>query len=189
MYDGLPAIPSMREISESATSAMPKSMMRTSESCVDDAAGVRVVQRLRALEHDLDDVIDAQQVVGAAIRRERARAVHVFGDDVAAAVFLTRVVDRQDVRMLQHADHVRFREEHLAGDLGPLVGRILVHVVDLDRDIPPVIRIVREIDGAGGAAADLVDDYIFADAIRNAVFQDLCGLRVGTGLCGLQRHL
>jgi hypothetical protein len=34
MYDGDPAIPSMREISESATSAMPKSMMRTSESCV-----------------------------------------------------------------------------------------------------------------------------------------------------------
>jgi hypothetical protein len=34
MYDGEPAMPSMREISESATSAMPKSMMRTSESCV-----------------------------------------------------------------------------------------------------------------------------------------------------------
>ena len=31
---GEPAMPSMREISESATSAMPKSMMRTSESCV-----------------------------------------------------------------------------------------------------------------------------------------------------------
>jgi hypothetical protein len=34
MYDGLPAMPSMREISESATSAMPKSMMRTSLSSV-----------------------------------------------------------------------------------------------------------------------------------------------------------
>ena len=34
MYDGLPAMPSMREISESATSAIPKSMMRTSLSVV-----------------------------------------------------------------------------------------------------------------------------------------------------------
>ena len=104
---------------------------------------MRVVQRLGALEHDLDDVVDAQQVVGPAIRRQRARAVHVLGDDVAAAVFFARVVDRQDVRMLQHADHVRFRQEHLARDLGALVARILVHVVDLDRDVAAVIRIVR----------------------------------------------
>ena len=34
MYDGLPAMPSMREMSESETSAMPKSMMRTSLACV-----------------------------------------------------------------------------------------------------------------------------------------------------------
>jgi len=75
--------------------------------------------------------------------------VDVFGDDVATLVFLARVVDGQDVRMLQHADHVRFRQEHLAGDLRALVARILVHVVDLDRDVAPVIRIVREIDSAG----------------------------------------
>jgi hypothetical protein len=34
MYDGLPAIPSILEISESATRAIPKSMMRTSLSRV-----------------------------------------------------------------------------------------------------------------------------------------------------------
>ena len=34
MYAGLPATPSSREMSESATSAMPKSTMRTSPSCV-----------------------------------------------------------------------------------------------------------------------------------------------------------
>ncbi len=67
---------------------------------MDDAAAVRVVQALRALEQDLDDVVDAQQVVGAAVGVQRARAVHVLGDDVVAAVLLTRVVDRQDVGML-----------------------------------------------------------------------------------------
>jgi hypothetical protein len=34
MYEGLPAMPSMREMSESDTSAMPKSMIRTSLSWV-----------------------------------------------------------------------------------------------------------------------------------------------------------
>jgi hypothetical protein len=42
--------------------------------------------------------------------------VHVLGDDVTVAVLLAGIVDRQDVRMLQHADHVRFGEEHLARD-------------------------------------------------------------------------
>ena len=57
MYEGLPAMPSIREISESDTSAIPKSMMRTSLSCVsmmfegldvavNDPARVRVVQHL-----------------------------------------------------------------------------------------------------------------------------------------------
>ena len=109
---------------------------------MDHAARVRVVQRLGALEHDLDHVVDAQQVVRPAIRRQGARAVHVLGDDVAAPVFLAGVVDGQDVRMLQHAHHVRFRQEHLARDLGALVALILVHVVDLDRDVASVVRIV-----------------------------------------------
>src|SRR6185295_19706167 len=88
-------------------------------------------------------------------------------DDVAAAVLLAGIVDGQDVRMLKHADHVRFRQEHLARDLRALVGLIRVHVVDLDRDVAAVIRIVREVDGTGGTPADLVDDYIFTDAVRN----------------------
>ena len=52
------------------------------------------------------------------------------------------VLDRCFGMMLQHADHVRFRQEHLAGDLGALVRLIRVHVVDLDRDVASVIRVV-----------------------------------------------
>ena len=158
---------------------------------MDHAARMRVVQRLGALEHDLDDLVDAQQVVGAAERRQRARAMHVLGDDVAVAVLLARVIDGQEVRVLQHADHVRFGQEHLARDLGALVARIRVLVVDLDRDVAAVIGVVRQIDGAGGAPTDFTDDYVLADALRNAVFQDLLRLRFGGGTCGcgLQRHL
>ena len=83
---------------------------------MDHAARMRVVQRLGALEDDLDDHVDAQQVVGPAEGRQRARAMHVLGDHVAAAVLLARVVDGHELRMLQHAHHVRLGEEHLARD-------------------------------------------------------------------------
>jgi hypothetical protein len=122
--------------------------------------------RARRLVDDLDDVVDPQQVVRAAIRDEGARAVHVLGDDVAMPVLLARVVDRQDVRMLQHPDHVRFGEEHLARDaLADLVAGGL-DVVDLDRDVASVIRVVREVHDAGAAAPDLLDDRVLADLLR-----------------------
>ena len=134
---------------------------------MDHSARMRVVQRLGALVDDLDDVVDAQQVVRPAIRRERARAMHVLGHDVAVAVFFAGVVDRQDVRVLQHADEMRFGEEHLARDARALLVAAGVHVVDLDRDVAAVVRIVREVDDAGAAAADFVDDHVLADLLGN----------------------
>ncbi len=67
--------------------------------------------------------------------------------------------------MLQHADHVRFGEEHLARDALPLFVAAGLDVVDLDRDVAPVIGVVREIDDAGAAATDLVDDHVLADLL------------------------
>jgi hypothetical protein len=131
------------EVDDAHVGILREHDVRRLDVAMDDATRMGVVQRLGALEHDLDHVVDAQQVVRAAIRRQGARAVHVLGDDVAAAVFFAGVVDGQDVRVLQHADHVRFRQEHLAGDLGPFVALIRVHVVDLDRDITAVIGVVR----------------------------------------------
>ena len=135
---------------------------------MDHAARVRVVQRLGALEHDFDGIVDAQQVVGAAVGGQRARAVHVLGDDVAVAVLLAGVVDRQDVRVLQHADQVRFRQEHLARDARAFLVAAGVHVVDLDRDVASVVRVVREIDDPGAAASDFLDDRVLADPLRGA---------------------
>ena len=138
------------------------------------AARVRVVQRLGALEYDLDGVVDAQQIVGTAIRRERARAVHVLGHDITVTVLLARIVDRQDVRVLQHADQVRFGEEHLARDTRALLVAAGVDVVDLDRDVAAVVGIVRQVHDAGAAAADLLDHHVLADLLGN--------LRGGAGL-------
>ena len=106
------------------------------------------MQRLGALVDDLDDVVDAQQVVGPAIGGQRPGALDVFGYDVVLAVFLARVVDRHDVRVLQHADHVCFVEEHLARDLGLVGVLVFLDVVDLDRYIAAVVGVVRKVDRA-----------------------------------------
>jgi len=74
---------------------------------VDHAARMRVVQRLGALEHQRQHVLDRQQVVGARVGGEGARAVDELRDDPVVAALLARVVDRHDVRVLKHPDHVR----------------------------------------------------------------------------------
>jgi hypothetical protein len=93
--------------------------------------------------------------------------MHVLGDDVAAAVLLARVEDRHDVRMLQLADHLRFAHEHAAGvaALGVVPDR---GVVELDRHVTTVERVVRQVDRAGAAAAHLVHDVVLADPVRRA---------------------
>ena len=59
---------------------------------MDDAAAVCVVKRLRALVDDLHDVVDAKQIVRTTIRRQRARALYVLGNDVIFAVFFAGIV-------------------------------------------------------------------------------------------------
>ena len=135
---------------------------------MDHAARVRVVQRLGALEHDLDGVVDAQQVVRTAVSRQRAGALHVLGDDIAVAVFLAGIVDGQDVRMLQHSDQVCFGEKHLARNARALLVAAGVHVVDLDGDVAAVVRVMRQVDDTGAAAAHLSDDHVLADLVRHA---------------------
>ena len=96
-------------------------------------------------------------------RGERARSMHVLGHDVALTVLLPRIVDRQDVRMLQHPDQVCFGKEHLARDSRPLLVAARLDVVDLDCDVTPVVGVVRQIHDARTAAADFLDDHVLAD--------------------------
>jgi len=68
--------------------------------------------------------------------------------------------------VLEHADHVRFGEEHLASDALAALIAARIDVVDFDRDVAAVIRIVGKIHDAGAAAAHLVDDHVLADFLR-----------------------
>jgi hypothetical protein len=140
---------------------------------VDHAARVRVVQRLRALEHQRQHVVHGQQVVRPRVGRQRARAVDELGDDIVVAVLLPGVVDRHDVRVLQHPDHVRLGEEHLARDFRARRVVVARDAVRLDGDVAAVEGIVRQVDGAGGAAPHLADHLVLADALAD------CGPAVG----------
>jgi hypothetical protein len=152
---------------------------------MDDSATVRVVQALRALEKDFDDVVDAQQVIGAAIRVQRPRAVHVLRDDVVAAIFLACVVNRQDVGMLEPPHHLRFVEEHLASDARLLLVFFALDVVELDRDVAAVVRIVRQEHSTRAPLPNLVDDHVLADSFRHvtraALLSGYWSFRLGHG--------
>jgi hypothetical protein len=80
--------------------------------------------------------------------------------------------------MLQHADHVRLGEKHLAGDPLAVLVPAGIDVVDLDRHVAAVVGIVRQIDDACAAAANLVDDHVLAYFLRqgSASVQRLGGM-------------
>ena len=61
-----------------------------------------VVERLAALEDDLDDLVNGQQIVDLGVLLEGA-AFHVFHDDVAAFLVRYRVEDGGDMRMREFA--------------------------------------------------------------------------------------
>ena len=133
---------------------------------MNDATGMRVMQRFGALVNYLDDVVDAQQVVGFAVGGQGTPAMDVFGNDVVAAVFFAGVVNREDIRVLQHTHHVGFAEKHFASHVGIGVVNPGAAVVYLDRDVSPVIRVMRKVYGAGTSLADFIDDRVFANLFR-----------------------
>jgi len=70
------------------------------------------------------------------------------------------------LRVLQHAHHLRFGKEHLARR-ARLLGIGQVALIDLDGHVAVVVRIVREIHRAGAADAHFPDDRVLADTLRH----------------------
>jgi hypothetical protein len=84
---------------------------------VGDALQVGVVERPRALEDDLDEALEGQQVVGLGEGFEGA-AGDVFHHHVGVVVLDHRVVDLDDVRVLE-----------LAGEGGLVEQQVVIEVV------------------------------------------------------------
>ncbi len=137
---------------------------------VDDAVVVRVLERADALEDDLDHLADRQQAGDARVRLE-GHAGNVFHHQVAALGLDHRVVDVDDVRMVELAGERGLGHERLVlHPLGLGVGA-LARQQHLDRHVPVGERIAREVDAAGRAAADLAQHGILADRLLQLELQ------------------
>ena len=137
---------------------------------MDDAPAMCVSQRLSAFVNNFHDVVDAQQIVRLGVCRERTRAVDMFGHHVIPAALFSRIVDRENVGMLQLAHHVGFVEKHLACNSCLVVVVIRLIIVNLDGDVTTVLRIMGQVDVTGAAAPDLVDNHVFADLCGDRLF-------------------
>jgi hypothetical protein len=109
---------------------------------VDDAVGEGVLERADRLEDDLDHLVQRQQRGDAGVRLER-RAGHVLHHQVAVVGLDHRVVDLDDVRVVEPAGERGLGDEGLV--LHALVLRVGVAVEQkhLDRDVAPAERVAR----------------------------------------------
>ena len=123
---------------------------------------MRVIERFRALEDDLDDFLDRQQRICLGIRFKRLTALNVLHYDVTRFLVDSSVVYTDDVGVRQAAGSMRFVKEHLAVAVARFHVIELLGMRDLDRDLPVDIGIVTEVNRPHTAAINLFDDFVFA---------------------------
>ncbi len=150
------------EVGELGLAALRKQDVRRLDIAVDDAVPAGVLERPDALEDDLDDLGDGQQTVGSGMGLQR-RAGDVLHHEVAAVRLDHRVVDVDDMRVVQLPGERRLGDERLVHHALFLRIGVLVELEHLDRHVAIGEGIAREVHLAGGAAADLLRDRIFAD--------------------------
>ena len=128
---------------------------------VQHARLVRRVERARRLLEELDRRPGRRHPRGATIARGRdpARerlAVDVPHRDVGHAVFLARVEDRADARVIDPRGHLGLTPEALE----QIVGERRDRRQDLERDLAIELRVDREVDHALAAAAELAHEAV-----------------------------
>ena len=87
-----------------------REQVRRLDVAVDQALAIDVAERHRALEADLDDQLEREQLVGAAVRAQRA-AGDVLHDQIGRDRIGHGVEDLDDVRVLEPADERRLGGE------------------------------------------------------------------------------
>ena len=122
---------------------------------VDDPVLVREAQRGEDLARVVDRRLHRRGAAAQDQLLQRA-AVEVLHRDVVGALRLAAVVDRDDVRVREPGGVRRLAAEAL-DELDVL--RVAV-VEDLDRDPPPELLVLGEVDVRHPARAELADDQV-----------------------------
>src|SRR3989441_2040827 len=142
----------------------PYTTLFRSDVAVDHAVLERILQRADALEDDLDHLVERQQRADVGVRLERL-AGHVLHHQVAVVGLDHRVEDVDDVRVVQLAGKRRLGDEGLVQHALAVRVGMRVEQEHLDRHLAVGEGIARQIDAAGGAAADLPQDRVLAELL------------------------
>ena len=124
---------------------------------MDESAAVRRVERRANLSHDAQRASERQ---GTLLRQECLEIASFHGrhGDVEKAVYLTRVVDRDDVRVVEGRGELRLPEEAL-----PKVSLAERRSQQLQCGGSAEANVLREVDDAGRPLAERLDDAIAAE--------------------------
>jgi len=130
-----------------------------------DPVHVRVGERPRALEDDVDHLVDRQEILRDAEALHRA-ARYVLHHDVAGVVAHPRVEDLADVRMDQLPGEGCLGEEELAEK--PPAHRVVQRLGEdaLHRDLPVAKRVVAKKHLGRRPFAELAKDGVVADLVQ-----------------------
>ncbi len=142
---------------------------------VNDTAPVRIVERARDLGRDAERVVDGKLLFSIQPVAQRF-ALDVRHDVEDGAVHLTRVEQRQDVRVLEVRSRADLGEKPLSPD-----DRCQLGAQDFDGDAAVVPAVVGEINGGHAAGAELAVDAIAIRQLGRQADQILWGGDGGHG--------
>ncbi len=130
-----------------------------------DAVHMRIGEGARALEDDVDHLLEGQQVLRRAEALHGA-ARHELHDDVARVLANARVVDLRDMRVLELAGERRLGEEKLAEH--PPAHRIAQRLGknSLNGHLASTERVLAQKHFRGGAFAQLAQDRVVRDVVH-----------------------
>ena len=121
---------------------------------VDHVVAVGVVERIGHLRGDADRLLDRQRLLGDEPVPQRLSG-HDRHDEIEEAVGLPRVVERQDVRVVEGGGQPDFAQEAVpAQRLREIVAE------HLDRHLAVVLEVAREVHRGHAALAELALDAI-----------------------------
>ncbi len=146
---------------------------------VEDALGVRILQRLGALEDDVHHLVDRQARTVLLAGRHQGVALDVLHHQVVHAGFDAGIVERDDMRVAEHAGGMRLGEKGAPDRL--LVVRVVLGEAarGFHRHIAAHEGVEALVDEAAGPLADQLVDFVLADLFRQR--------RLAAAGCGASR--
>lgn len=134
---------------------------------VDDAHGVEIVERRGDLGHQVDGALEVELAAGRQDLGQAAAAHVLHGHEDRPVGPLDQVIDRDDVRVGEHAGAARLAEQVVPQRAHPVALRFLPRRPGgpeaLDRHLAADQAVARQVDRPRGPAADLPYELVTSE--------------------------